>query len=106
METKQTAPKPKRSHTTKRAAEGSSGTLNRDVYSVQDFAQAIGVNYEYILDAIRKGELRAIKIGGSSGYRILHASGVEWLVSREAESTDRARAEAAKRGDAQLAAPA
>lgn len=95
METTQISPKPKRSHAIKRGAEVVPGKLDRDVYSVQEFAGALGLNFEYILDAIKRGELRAIKIGGSSGYRILHASGQEWLEKLEAESTAKAQLAAA-----------
>lgn len=71
------------------------GKLNRDVYSVKELATAVGVHFETVLDAIKKGELAAIKFGGSAGYRIRHQAAVEWLDALEHRHTEEARAGAA-----------
>jgi hypothetical protein len=55
------------------------GFLRQDVYSVADLALIIGVHHTTVLDQIRKGNLKALYLGGPAGYRITKKSILNWM---------------------------
>jgi excisionase family DNA binding protein len=55
------------------------GFLRQDVYSVADLALIIGVHHTTILDQIKKGQLKALYLGGPAGYRITKKSVLNWM---------------------------
>lgn len=55
--------------------------FDRDVFTVKDVAERLGINQSVILTAIKKDKLKASRIGGPAGFRIFQADLVSWLES-------------------------
>lgn len=55
------------------------GKLDLDVYSVKDLAGRLGVKLDTIHNAIKRGDLAALNLGGSAGFRIYKDAVTAWL---------------------------
>jgi excisionase family DNA binding protein len=57
-------------------------------YTVEEIAEELGVHPDTIRRWIRKGELEAIDLGGSAGYRITQEALDRFLRDRASKSKD------------------
>jgi len=53
------------------------------ILTVEDVAKALSVHPETVRNWIKNGQLRAMKLGGSAGYRITQSAFEDFLRERE-----------------------
>lgn len=61
------------------------GMLDLDVYTIEDVAERLDITENTIRIQVRKGKLRAIKLGGPLGYRFLRHDIYEWLITMQTD---------------------
>ena len=58
------------------------GVFDLQVYTIDDLAERVGLTDVSVRAEIREGKLKALKMGGPAGYRILHEDIFVWLRSK------------------------